>query len=90
MNYLSGEKVQGIPYELPFDFYGEEKKLGTTEEKMALLSDNKEYLRRWVEGCGLDGNTYQFGPRYLFLPSRNPPPPADPHQVIQRLRACVP
>ncbi|HVT16709.1 MAG TPA: glycosyltransferase family 39 protein [Thermoanaerobaculia bacterium] len=88
INFLSGEKILGIPVE-GADFYGEAAKLPANPIDWALLSLQPAEIDAWVRHARLAGEKIRVPPLYsLFLVRRDPAPGQPPTQVLQNLQAA--
>lgn len=89
LNFLSRERIRGVPYEPQFDFYGYGKKLPARAGRIALLASRREDLANWVPRTGLPGRILPAAPGYFaFLPENNPPAGSSA-RLLARLRASA-
>ncbi len=90
LNFLSRERLRGVPLEPETDQYWEGNRLPASPVRWALVDRQPQALAAWAASACLAGTMLEIpagAPRYaLFLPAANPPPGETPHQMIDRLR----
>jgi len=90
LNFLSRERIRGVPLEPETDQYWEGNRLPPSPVRLALVDRLPQPLAAWAARACLAGTTLEIPsrlPRYaLFLPAVNPPPGETPHRMIDRLR----
>jgi dolichol-phosphate mannosyltransferase len=83
LNFLSKERVLGIPVDAPADWYRYEERLPTGPSVWALASWQPDELARLARRAGVDGETLEAAPgTYVFLPRDSD----SPREALARLR----
>lgn len=92
LNFLSRERIRGVPYQRHFDFYEYGKRLPADAGKVALLTSTPEELRGWTERAGLTGRVVEVAPGYYFafLPDVNPPRGRSSQELLAILARSAP
>jgi hypothetical protein len=73
LNFDTGERVAGVPFDAPFDYYDYGGSLDTAPVRWALEGGSDEVMR-WVRVTGAHGLTTKNGDLFVFIadrPARN-------------------
>ncbi|MHB8799702.1 MAG: glycosyltransferase [Thermoanaerobaculia bacterium] len=90
LNFLSAERIIGLPYQPEFDFHGYEGRLPSAPTRWMLVSRTPGELATWVSRAGETGELRDLGNRqWVFLPSPNPPREETPTEAGRRLRTEI-
>jgi hypothetical protein len=69
LNFLSGERILGIPVESIYDYRHESERLPATPVRWALMSFHADDLARWARTAGVNGEPCRLGDTFgLLLP----------------------
>jgi hypothetical protein len=75
LNFLSGEKILGIPVESAIDYRHERERLPATPVRWALMSFHADDLARWARTAGVNGEPCRLEDTFgLLLPLYDVPP----------------
>jgi len=89
INFLSRERIQGVPVEGDFDYYWVAARLPSRPLRWALLASDVRQLERWRAQAGLAGSPVQVTPFYsLLVPTPDPPAGETPAALQARLAAA--
>ncbi len=90
LNFVSAERIIGLPYQTEFDYYGYEKRLPTAPTRWMLLSRAAGELETWISRTGDTGEIRDLGnSNWAFLPFPNPPRVETPAEAGRRLRSGI-
>lgn len=86
-NFLSRERILGIPARSDQDVYGYGDRISPSETVWALLSFQPEFVKALIAFTGWDGTERDPAPGYLaFLPERAPGTASRPPPTLAELR----
>ncbi len=85
LNFDSGERIAGVPFYAPFDYYAYGGALGTAPVRWAVEGGKDEALE-WVRATGARGTTTTNGDLFVFIPDRPAPNAA---KLLMTLRSVA-
>jgi len=89
INFLSRERIQGLPVEGDFDYYRVAARLPSRPLRWALLASDLRQLERWRGQARLAGSAIQVTPLYsLLVPAPDPPAGETPAELLARMAAA--
>jgi hypothetical protein len=83
LNFDTSERVAGVPFYAPFDYYDYGGRLGTAPVRWAVEGGRDEVLQ-WARVAGARGSTTTNGDLFVFIPDRPAPNAA---QLLATLRS---
>ncbi len=83
LNFDTAERVAGVPFYAPFDYYDYGGRLGSAPVRWAMEGGKDEVLQ-WVRATGAHGSATTNGDLFVFIPDR---PGSNAAQLLAALRS---